>query len=383
MIQIPLSGIKKIEEVAGSSSEYISLSQGSIKVGGIPQQIKDHVSSLLKTDTTDYYQSCWGLYELREKLAQVLSAKYNNSISARQIIPSHGCIGGLSLLYLTLLEPGDETIILQPSYPAYTMLAQASRSVVVYVSCLKQTKNSNTIEWELDVERIKRATTSKTKMIIFSNPCNPIGMVVPQQTLVHLVEWCEKHGIYLVIDEAYRDYVFEGQFFSGLELINQSEWVISANTFSKNMSMSGWRIGYLVVAEKLMGALAGMQDTLLSCLNNTAQHAAIYALDHPEFTKTFFDKIRKNRDQAMSLIQPLVDNGLLSYGKPVGGFFLFLKTKHEDTTDLCMDMLYKAKVGVIPGKSFGSDGASFFRLCFARDPEVLQEGIRRILNYFL
>lgn len=383
MIQIPFSGIKKIEEVAGGSDEYISLSQGSIKVGGIPQQIKNYVGNLLQTDKTDYYQSCWGIHKLREKLAHVLSEKHRQNFSVRQILPTHGCIGGLSLLYLTMLSQGDEIIIPQPSYPAYTILAQASRAQVVSVSCLKETTDEKTVEWVLDVEKIKQATTSKTKFVLFSNPGNPIGMIAPKETILELVDWCEKKQIYLILDEAYREYVFEGEFFSSLDCLNQSEWVISANTFSKNMAMSGWRIGYLVVPERIIEALAGMQDALLNCLNNTAQYAAIYALDHPEYTKIFYEKIKANRDKAMQILEPLVEKNIVTYKYPKGGFFLFLKTNEYDTSDLCMDILYKAKVGVIPGKSFGHEGAPFFRLCYAREPEILEEGINRLLNYFL
>lgn len=384
MLEIPLSGIKKIEEIANSSNEYISLSQGSIKIGGIPEQVKEYVRALLKTDITDYYGSCWGLKVLREKLADVLSKNHGTTITSRQVIPTHGCIGGLSLLYLTLLNPGDEVIIPEPAYPAYSTLLQAVRGKAVYVSCLKATTDdSSGIAWEMDVEKIKDATTSRTKFIIFSNPCNPLGMIISKKTILELLEWCEKKEIYLIIDEAYRDYVFAGSFYSSLECINQSEWVISANTFSKNMAMSGWRIGYLIIPEKLNKALAGMQDALLNCLNNTAQYAALYALDHPEFTQTFHKQVKSNRDMAMNMLTPLLNQGIFSCTTPQGGFFIFLKTDQEDATNLCLSILNKAKVGLIPGASFGAVGAPFIRLCYARNPEVLEEGITRLLNYFL
>ena len=380
MLEIPLSGIKKIEEIAQSSSEYISLSQGSIKVGGIPQAIKTHVQSLLNGDKTDYYESCWGLKTLREKLAATLGSRYDVSLTPNQVLPTHGCIGGLSLVYLTLLNPGDEVIIPEPAYPAYGILAQASRCVVKYVSCLVPGTKS---DWLLDVDAIKQAITPKTKLIVFSNPTNPTGNVIPPHTLEELVKLCDSHGIYLVIDEAYRDYVFEGDYTSGITLINKSPWVISANSFSKSMAMSGWRVGYLLVNEHLTKPLAGMQDALLNCLNNTAQYAAIYALEHPELTQDMYHKVLHNRDYALEKLKPLLDAGIFSVQKPTGGFFLFLRTEFEDSTDLCMDILHNAKVGLIPGKTFGPSGAPFIRLCYARDPEILEEGIDRIVAHFM
>lgn len=381
MLEIPLSGIKRIEEIAKSSNDYISLSQGSIKVGGIPQQIKDHVSALLKTDLTDYYESCWGIRLLREKLSEVLSAQYSANIPVSSVLPTHGCIGGLSLLYLSILNPGDEVIIPEPSYPAYGLLAQAARAVPVYVSVAED--KGWDVAWKFDIEKIKAAVTNKTKIIIFSNPWNPLGIVVSQQDLKELLSWCEQKGIYLVIDEAYRDYAFTPEYETVLPLVSQSEWLICASTFSKNMAMSGWRIGYLVVPERINKALAGMQDAILNCLNNPAQFAAIYALQHPEFTLQFHHIVKHNRDIAMNLLQPLITNNIIAVSNPVGGFFAFLKTDQADASDLCMSILHKAKVSLVPGKSFGPSGDSFLRLCYARETDVLAEGIERLVKFFM
>ena len=380
MLEIPLSGIKKIEEIAQSSSEYISLSQGSIKVGGIPQQVKGYVQELLNSDKTDYYDSCWGLKVLREKIATTLSARHGVHININQVLPTHGCIGGLSLLYLTLLNPGDEVIIPEPAYPAYNILAQASRCEVKYVSCLVPGTLSS---WVLDVDAIKQAITPKTKMIVFSNPSNPTGNIIPPATLEALITLCDSRGIYLVIDEAYREYVFDGDYTSAITLLHKSPFVISANSFSKSMAMSGWRVGYLLVHEQLTRPLAGMQDALLNCLNNTAQYAAMYALGHPTLTTEMYTKVLHNRDYALNRLKPLLDAGIFSVQKPSGGFFLFLRTQFADGTDLCMDILNSAKVGLIPGKTFGPSAAPFIRLCYARDPEILEEGIDRLVKYFI
>jgi aspartate/methionine/tyrosine aminotransferase len=377
MLQIPFSGIKKIEEVANSSSDYISLSQGSIKVGGIPQQVKSYIQDMLNTDQTDYYQSCWGLHIVREKIAEKLAKRYNINLTYRRVLPTHGCIGGLSLIFLAMLEKDDEVIIPEPAYPAYSLLCKTSRSKPVYVSC--KTAHG----WQFDVEKIKAATTEKTKIIIFSNPVNPLGLIVPKETIIELINWCEAKGIYLIIDEAYRNYDFSGNLTSGLEFISKSNFVISANSFSKNFCMSGWRMGYLVVPENIIGALASMQDALLNCLNNTAQYAALYAMDHPELEQQFHETIKVNRTIAMQKLEPLVKQNIISYQEPQGAFFLFLKTDQKDSTNLCWSILNKAKVGLIPGITFGPSGSSYIRLCYAREQDVLQAGIDRLVKYFL
>lgn len=382
MVEIPFSGIKKIEAIA-SKPGYISLSQGAIKVGGIPHEIKEHLQQLLNTDKTDYYQSCWGIQELRTELTNYINKNYDPTITEKQILPTHGAIGGLSLLFLALLEAGDEIIIPEPAYPAYTILAQAARCKPVYVSSLVSGNQAGEeIKWDLDLEKIKQATTPKTKLLIFSNPWNPLGKIIPVEKINELISWCEKHGIYLVLDEAYRNYVFAGEYTSGLSLVNKSDKVICVSTFSKNLGMSGWRIGYLAVPEAITYALAGMQDALMNCLNNLAQHAGLYAIKHPELEKPFHEIIKENRTRALELLQPLVQTGVISLQEPDGGFFLFVKTQHADASDLAMDILEKAKVGTVPGSAFGKTGKPFLRICFARETAVLEEGMRRFVGYF-
>ncbi len=382
MLEIPLSGIKKIEEIARSSSEYVSLSQGSIKVGGIPQAIKDHVQTLMKTDKTDYYESCWGIFSLRDRLAAVLSQRYGKEFATNNILPTHGCIGGLSLLYLSVLAAGDEVIIPEPAYPAYTTLAQVARAKAVPVSIF-QLKADGDYDWSFDVEKIKAATTEKTKIIIFSNPWNPLGIVVPLETIKKLLSWCEERGIFLVVDQAYEDYLFTPTFASATPLVLESEWLVTAHTFSKNLAMSGWRIGYLVLPQGLNKILAGMQDALLNCLNNTAQYAALFALSHPEMIDEHYKIIAYNRQRAIDLLQPLAASGKVSFKNPDGGFYIFLKTNEVDALNLCMDLLHKAKVALIPGVTFGQSSLPFLRLNFARELPVLEEGIKRINAYFV
>ena len=210
-----------------------------------------------------------------------------------------------------------------------------------------------------------------------------MGYIVPKHLVLELLQWCEQQGIYLIVDEAYRDYAFEETYSSVLPLVSQSEWLICASTFSKNMAMSGWRIGYLVTPPHMNKALAGMQDALLNCLNNTAQFAAIYALDYPEFTQQFFNIIKNNRDLTMLRLKPLIDNKIITVTKPQGGFFVFMKTDQLDATDLCMSILNEVKVSLVPGISFGPSGASFLRLCYARETEYLEEGLQRIVNFLM
>lgn len=381
MKEIPLSGIKVIEDVIRANKDYVSLSQGSMKIGGIPQEIKQHVQTLMATDITDYYGASSGLLPFREKLVSMLSARHKTTFKVEQILPTHGCAGGLSLVYNTLLSPGDEVIIPEPTYPAYALLCKATQTVPVFVSCLKNNPDGSH-SWEFDIEKIKASVTSKTKLIVFSNPGNPLGLVVPLATILELLAFCEQKGIYLLVDEAYQDFAFTPVFQSVAPYVLDSSFLIQANTFSKNMAMSGWRIGYLVIPPHLLANFAGMQDVTLNCINNISQYAAMYTIDHPEFSDYFKTVVIANRKYICEAFKPLVTNNIMSFTMPDAGFYLFAKTKHADATEVCMKLLHEAHVGVIPGKSFGPSGAPCMRICFAREPEVLHEGVKRMLAHF-
>jgi aspartate/methionine/tyrosine aminotransferase len=369
MENINFSEIKRIESIVQDDESYISLSQGALKVGGVPTDIKQFSQKILLTDKADYYQSAWGIMQLREKLAEVLSNKNNTSLSYENIVISHGCAGAIAALFLSLLEKDDEVIIPEPNYIMYESMTKLVGAKRIFIQ-------------SLDIKTLEEVRTNKTKILVFSNPCNPTGEIVPKVTLEKLVQWCEKNKIYLVVDEAYDDYIFTKEFFSMTALVTKSERVIRMGSFSKSLSMSGWRIGYAVLPKKLTFLIGSTQDTLLNCPNVLAQHAVLYALGNPKYMKKFHGIVKTSRDVAIELLKPLVEKNIFSYKLPQAGFFLFLKTSEQDSSELCKKILYEAKVGLIPGGAFGSSGKPFIRLCFAREPEVIKEGITRIKKFF-
>ncbi len=379
MRSIPLSGIKQIEHLVSQDRECISLSQGKMATGGIPREIKRFVQEQLNTCTTDYYSTPTGIPALREQLSKNLSLKYQSTITVENILPTHGCIGALSLIFLTILRQNDEVIIPTPAYPAYWTLTLAAHAHPVFVST--ETESG----WQLSINKIKAACTEKTKIIIFSNPWNPLGIIVPQETINELALWCEKRKIYLIIDEAYEAYVFgDIKLTPIIPRAIKSNYIISTHSFSKSFAMSGWRIGYVVAHKKLIEQLTLMQDALLNSLNNPAQYAALYAIQNPNLNLPFKEIIETNKDLALNLLQPLQDKGYISFSVPNGGFFFYIKVYNFNVEDLCFRLINEAKVGLIPGSTFEPDRQSnSIRLCIAREKIVLQEGINRLVNFFL
>jgi aspartate/methionine/tyrosine aminotransferase len=380
MIQITIPEIKRIESIVRSSDEYISFSQGALKTGGVPVSIKKHMQELLSSDVTDYYQSAWGVSQLRKKLAEQLSQKHKISLSVKNVIITHGCIGALTSLFFTILERGDDVLIPEPTYPAYKNLTKICRCNPIMVPYIEE---NNPPYWNIDIEKIKAAATDKTKILVFSNPCNPLGTIVPKEILIELKNWCEKKGIYLIVDESYDNFIFDdNDFDSATPMVAESDFVIRTGSFSKSLSMSGWRVGFMVLPESISTNTGITQDALINCPNVFAQHGVLYALNNPECSKHLHDSVLDARNTVVSSLDELRNKGYIEYHTPPASFYLFIKTMSEDSFDLCTDILNTVKVGLIPGRAFGESGKPFVRLCYARTESVIEEGTNRIINYF-
>jgi aspartate/methionine/tyrosine aminotransferase len=168
-----------------------------------------------------------------------------------------------------------------------------------------------------------------------------------------------------------------------MPLIEQSKWCIRTGSFSKNFSMSGWRVGYMAVPPHLTDALGKMQDALLNCTNVPAQYAALYALENTHLIKPFQDAVKKSKIIAQQLLAPLVEQKIISYQEPAGGFNLFIKLHTLNATIFCEELVQKAKVTLVPGKAFGPACDDYFRLCYARDPNVVEAGVKRIVEMLI
>jgi aspartate/methionine/tyrosine aminotransferase len=219
-------------------------------------------------------------------------------------------------------------------------------------------------------------------MIIIANPSNPTGTCLSARDLMTLKNVCQQHGIYLVCDEVYEYYIFDGAFHSSTRLTLDSEFVIRVGSFSKNFAMSGWRVGFIVAPLSLVETMQAVQSGTLCCPNVIAQHAALCALDNELLMQEQIRKVKLGRDCAYEALAPLMEIGVLSRANARAGFYLFLKTPCVDMSPFIMDILKYAHVALAPGCDFGQSCAAYFRLCFAREHEVVQEGCTRLIQYF-
>lgn len=378
MLQLKLPDLKRIEAIVQQHPDYISFSQGALRVGGVPPEVRAHVQEVLKTDVADYYGPAAGTRALRSALADHFSQQYHVPFTLNNILVSHGSIGAFSAFCFGVLDQGDEVILPSPTYPVYENVVLTAKGVPVHCPAYQFFDG----EWNFDVARVEAAITPRTKIIIFSNPSNPIGYLMQPHERDALIALAEKHNIYLVIDEVYDAFIFEGQLHSITPYILQSKNLVRLGSFSKNAAMSGWRIGYLMADAALVESLIPVQDALFCCPSMIGQHAAAFVLQHPDLMVSSQKKVIESRARVVQKFTEFKQRGLVDFQTPPAGFYLFFKTGVTDSSSWVLDLLNTKGVGLVPGHDFALNAAAWVRLCFAREPELVAQGLARIEEYF-
>ncbi len=383
MISFKVPAIKEIEKIAQGRKGCISFSQGALRLGGVHPDIKNYARQMSQSDKADYYQDALGILPLRNKIAKMLSESYETNVGIDQIAITHGAIGALTSICLTILKTGDEVLLPEPTYPVYQHAVTLAKGKPISIQGWHMIPaEKGTFTWQFDLKAIENAITVQTRMIIFSNPSNPLGCYLSKAELITLAKLCESKGIYLVIDEIYDDFIFEGTFYSSSSLALESDRVIRIGSFSKNFGMSGWRIGYVISSKRLTAALGSIQMVTLNCPNVISQYAAWFGLEHKEEIITpYYEKVHQARKIICEFFDFLQIQGEFQYVKPDAGFYIFFKTKEPVSTSFVIDLLDKANIALVPGTDFGSSCGSFVRLCFAREIDLVTEGIRRFQDY--
>lgn len=382
MIHLNQPALKTIEHLIQQIPGGISFAQGALRVGGVDKSIREYVQTVLSTDKADYYCHSLGIAVLRQKLADTLSAKFNTTVAFENVAVTHGSINGIAALCLLLLDHGDEVLLPEPTYPSFVNAISVAKAKVTFVRAYEHVHAADgSSEWVFDLEKLKAARTARTKMVIIAHPSNPCGVCLTPEEMNGLAQWCEEENIYCIFDEAYENYFFDTPTTSSTPLIAPSKFVIRTGSFSKTYGMSGWRVGYVVAPRDIITHMAAVQDGVIVCPSVVGQYAASYALDHPEIADNYTQYIRNNRDMAHNMLKPLIDTGVIRCAKPEAGFFLFLQTTEQDAGPIVQNLITHAQVALVPGADFGPSSKNCMRLCYARDTELLKQGLTRCVDY--
>lgn len=330
------------------------------------QICKKAVSSIKSGDTK--YTHSLGVAELREELSLFYKKKYNLSVSAQNVIVTTGSSPALFLCFASILDPGDEIILTDPHYACYPQIIKIAGGVAKFVRIYEQE------DFQIDVSRLKKLISKKTKAILINSPSNPTGMLVNNDVMEQLAEL----RIPIISDEIYHGLVYEGKEQSILEF---TESAIVVSGFSKLYSMTGWRLGYMIVPDPYVRPIQKLQQNLFISANSFVQSSGIEALRLSDNKiKNIVGKYRKRRD---IMVTGLRDLGFDIKKVPDGAFYVFINTKKINTNsyELAFDILEKSHVALTPGIDFGSGGEGYLRFSYANSVENIKEGIARLKKY--
>lgn len=330
---------------------------------GIPEELTaEHIKAAginaIKQDKTTYTPAN-GIVELRMALAKKLRTENGINCTEDSVTIVPGLTTGQLLVYLAILDPGDEIIILDPYYPPYPHLASMIGAHVVYVSTLPT--------YQPDIPAIEASITNRTKAIVINSPNNPTGAVYPERTLRKIAEIADEHNILVISDEIYEHFVYEGDHFSIGSIYPNT---ITMNGFSKEFAMTGWRAGYIAGPEEIIDAINELQQYTIMSSSSIAQHAALAALkERPHIT----EKYKQKRD--------LVKASLLRMGYEVhgmqGAYYAFIKAP-ADLPDV--DFVNRAtdhNLILVPGRAF-SRLSGFVRISYGADLTSLEKGMKAL-----
>lgn len=373
---------------AAKFSSTISLAQG-VPSFDTPKCIKRRVELALKQGVVAKYSLSPGIAELRE-LIEIKLAEQNMFYDfEKEILVSAGSIEGITATILAITNLGDEVIIPEPTYTSYREVIILAGCVPVYVS-LDEEKG-----WAFELEKYERAITPKTKAIFYCNPNNPTGTIYSKEQLLGLAELAEKHNLYLISDEVYKDFIFEKdkKIFSLAELPSLRRRVIRLFSFSKSYAMTGWRVGYLHSDESIVQEILKVHDCLVTCAPVISQYAAMGALEMGEKDVKFFNaEYEKRRDLICTRLDKLAH--IFSYVRPESAYYVFpriIKKNMQFGDYDCPDsfswrfalyLLEKAQVAVVPGVAFGPSGEDHIRISFGRSEEDINCAFDRVDRLF-
>jgi aspartate aminotransferase len=365
-------------ELAQQGHQVISLSLGEPDFN-TPDFIKDAAKAAIDNNIT-HYPPVNGFLDVRQAISKKFERDNGLHYSAEQIVISTGAKQALANAILALIEEGDEVLMPSPFWVSYSEIVKIAGGTPVEI--LAKVEN----DFKVTPQQLEEAINERTKLIIYSSPCNPTGSVYSREELEVFANIIQQHeGLYVISDEIYEHINFSGKTASIGAIGNMIERTITVNGVSKAFAMTGWRIGYIGAPKWIADACTKMQGQITSGANTIGQMATKAAVEaDPMEVQFMIDVFKKRRDLVYGLLKEIPN---IKCNLPEGAFYFFPDVSAyfgkkdgdvviNDATDLSMYMLRKELVAVVTGEAFGD--ANCIRISYAASEETLIEALRRI-----
>jgi len=336
-----------------------------------PPLVQDAAERCLRRGRTQYTHAT-GLPALRERIAAWYGQRFGVSVDPARIVVTAGASAGLQLATLALFEPGDEVLMPDPSYPCNRHFVSATGATPRLLPASPQAR------FQLDAASVRAHWTPATRGVLLASPSNPTGTSIAPAEMAAIVQAVRERGGVTLVDEIYLGLSYDDAF--GASALALGDDVISINSFSKYFSMTGWRLGWLVLPPALVPAVEKLAQNLYICASSIAQQAALACFEHEsiaeyERRRTAF---RERRDFVVPALNAL---GLTVPVAPDGAFYAWADCSRFSASswDFCFDMMARAHVALTPGRDFGPAAAErYLRLSFASSLPQLREALARL-----
>jgi|TARA_B100000700_G_scaffold47684_3_gene50280 aspartate/methionine/tyrosine aminotransferase len=373
---------EKAAQLAATGADVIRLNLGEPDFGA-PTPVLDAMKASL--DTPDYpYTSALGLPELREAIANFYHKKHGLHVPSSRIVVTAGASAALLLASAALVEPGDNVILGDPSYPCNRRFLNAFGADVTLVP----TRSQN--NFQLTCNDVKKHWKSNTKGVLIATPANPTGTAICPEELAAIGQICKENNGFLIVDEIYLDLALtpphqqeSAQLHSVLANRNLQDTLIVINSFSKYFGMTGWRLGWSVVPNAMTPIVEKLAQNLFICPSTLSQKAALAC-----FTPGALAQSEENKN-TLSVRANIVFNAISTMGLsidayPDGAFYAYINISNTELSaiEFCDKLLDTHHVALTPGNDFGEHNASqYVRLSFATEESRLIEGLNRLAQF--
>lgn len=373
--RVPPSKIRELANLAIPMQDVLKLHFGESDLP-TPQFIKDAVGEALDEGYT-YYTENAGIPELREAIARKYMLLHDTDLDpGTEIVVTASGVQALNVAVRCVLDPGDEALVLTPNWPNVSAIASLYSAVPVEIPFVRQYGR-----FAIDFEALESAVTSRTRLLTYSSPSNPLGWVASVSEQKGLLDFCRRHGIWLLADEVYERFYYDGSVApSILRLCDRKDAVAVIQSFSKSYCMTGWRLGWIAARPDLAGKAAQMNEFIVSHAPSMIQRAGIVAVEKGEDAiRTIVREIGRRIAFAYEMLS---SNSQISLNRPEGAFYLFPAIEGvDDSFSFAAALLDEEKVSVAPGVAFGRGGEGSIRICCAADLSVLEPALGRMMRF--
>ncbi len=365
------SGIRRFFDIAASREGVISLGVGEPDFQ-TPWSVRKEAITTLEKGRTKYSANA-GLIELRQAISDHICKKTGVKYAPQhEMVVTVGGSEGIDVGIRALVNPGDEVLVVEPSFVCYSPLVTLMGGVPV--SLVTKAENN----FRLTAEELKSKITDRTKLLILPFPNNPTGAVMEREDLEAIAEVLKDTNIMIMSDEIYSELTYGDEpHVSIIQIDGMRERTLYVNGFSKAYSMTGWRLGYICGPEPVMKQILKIHQYEIMCSPTVSQYAAIEAINNcDEDIKKMVSEYNIRRRW---LVNALNELGLTCF-EPKGAFYVFpcIKSTGLSSEEFCERLLFEHNVAVVPGNAFGECGEGYIRISYAYSLNHIIEAVKRI-----